>query len=231
MGIVFLLQIYFITSSTGKNWRTINIYNKMVTPNKVCSTQNSSVTIYCGSSSPVSWMYLPVIPSNGAQVPDFRRHTARMKQITLNKLLWTDSGIYYCKGTHEGQAFIIHTVVLVHNGIPKNQVVPNWVEVSEGASVTLTCGSYSPVEWFSVNFRSQNKTIRYNTLTLYNLMKKHSGQYVCRGTNKKVRLNGFTISGHYFTSVFHSQALIVVEGIVHRVNTLKPGNNEQAIVI
>ncbi len=87
MGIVFLLQIYFITSSTGKNWRTINIYNKMVTPNKVCSTQNSSVTIYCGSSSPVSWTYLPVIPSNGAQVPDFRRHTAGMKTNNTEQII------------------------------------------------------------------------------------------------------------------------------------------------
>ncbi len=225
MSLVFVLQMYLIASSNGKNWGIIDIYNRMVIPNKVYRTENSSVTIYCGSSSPVSWMYLPVIPSNGVQVPDFRRHTTGMKQITLNKLLWTDSGIYYCKGTHEGQAFIVHTVVLVHNGIPKKKVVPNWVEVSEGSSVALTCGSYSPVEWFSLNFRSQNKIIRYNTLTLYNLKKKHSGRYICRGKSNKVRLRGVRIRRHYY-SVFHSEALVIVEGVVRRVNTLKPGNNQ-----
>ncbi len=214
MALVFVLQIYFIASSTCEDWQTINIYNKMVVPNRIYTIENSSVTIYCGSSSPVYWAH----HFNGPYWPNIEdRHTLGTNQITLNKLLQRDSGFYYCNGVHEGQAFNVSALMIVYDRVPKSKVVPNWVEVLEGSSVTLYCGN--SVEWFSVNFGSQNKTIRNNTLTLYNLRKKHSGQYVCRGVDR------FKMSRHPFTSVFHSVALIVVEGVVRRVNTLKPRNN------
>ncbi len=220
MTLGFTLKMYFVAFSYGQNWQTMNLYNKKMIPSSVIdTTENSSVTIYCGSSSRVTWSYSPVLYYNESYTPDFRRHTMGTKQITLNNLLWRDSGNYYCEGAHEGQDFMVYLLVNVYKEVPKNTVVPNWVEVSEGGSVTLICGSDGPVEWHSVNFRSQKKIIRHNTLTLYDLKKKHSGQYVCRGTRRVKR------RGHYFTRVFHSVALVIVEGVIHRVNSLIPTNN------
>ena len=87
MTLILVLQIYFIVSSTGEDWQTINIYNKMVVPDMVYTTENASVTIYCGSSSPVTWTYLPAHHSNGPYSLNLDVHTAGTNQITLNKLL------------------------------------------------------------------------------------------------------------------------------------------------
>ncbi len=88
MTLILVLQIYFIVSSTGEDWQTINIYNKMVVPDMVYTTENASVTIYCGSSSPVIWTYLPAHHSNGPYSLNYLDvHTAGTNQITLNKLL------------------------------------------------------------------------------------------------------------------------------------------------
>ncbi len=46
---------------------------------------------------------------------------------------------------------------------------PNWIEVSKNSTVTLTCYSVNPVEWYGVYFNNQNKDIGESTLTLFNL--------------------------------------------------------------
>ncbi len=72
-------------------------------------------------------------------------------------------------------------------------------------TVTLTCFSGSPVEWFSVHFNTQKRDIQDYTLTLYNLQEHHSGEYLCRGT-------------HTNTHIFHAVTTIVVAGTVTRLN-------------
>ncbi len=199
----------------GNNWREINLYNRKMIPGRVDTTENSSVTIYCGSSSPVTWTVLSIYYNyGGASVPDYSRHASGTNHLTLNQLVRQDTGTYYCAGTHLWENFTLGVFIAVYIAVPRGKVVPNWVEVTEGGAVTLTCSSYGPVEWFSVNFRSQNKTILHNTLSLINLKKEHSGPYACRGTHK--------VRGTKHLHIFHNAAIVIVDGVLHRVNSLNP---------
>ncbi len=54
--------------------------------------------------------------------------------------------------------------------------------MSQNSTVTLSCRSVTPTEWFSIHFQHQSKSIEGNSLTLFNLQGEHSGEYICRGS-------------------------------------------------
>ena len=211
MALKAILLINYFSYSCGNNWHEINLYNRKLIPSKVDTTVNSTVTIYCGSSSPVYWAFSRSYTLESVFVPDYSRHTSGTSHITLNQLMPQDSGAYYCTGTHLSQDFIRSIYVSVYIAVPHGKVVPNWVEVTGGGAVTLTCSSYGSVEWFSANFRSQNKTILHNTLSLINLKKEHSGPYTCRGTYKVLDTRRLHI--------FHNAAIVIVDGVLCRINS------------
>ena len=104
-------------------------------------------------------------------------------------------------------------------------MVPSWVEISAGGSVTLLCGSDGPVERFSVHISHQDKLIKNKTLTLFNLQRKHSGQYFCRGTQYE-RYQQWSVHDDYDDHrddeefrplVFHAYSMVIVDGVVNRV--------------
>ncbi len=87
-------------------------------------------------------------------------------------------------------------------------VIPSWVEVKEGNSITLRCwGSITPVEWAGVHFDNQTKSIDNNSITLYNLQKEHSGRYFCGGIKTNSDLK---------KTVFHDYAVILVDSFIVR---------------
>ncbi len=81
-------------------------------------------------------------------------------------------------------SFIIHYLkkhiyVLVMKHPVIGLVAPALMEASRGGSVTLHCGSAESVEWFSLHYKNETKSLRGNSLTLYYLRKEHTGVYVC----------------------------------------------------
>ncbi len=101
--------------------------------------------------------------------------------------------MYVCRGYRHTSAFSDMFRARIWQEVPNGLVVPSWIEISHESSATLTCGSITPVIWFSVHYSNQSKTVTENTLTLHNLQGEHSGPYVCRGT----------INDHNL-SIFHS---------------------------
>lgn len=210
----FSLVIYISPFASSKDWRKVSVYLGHMKPPYASVFENTPVTIYCGSTSKVTWEYRPQIGSSINRTAFFiidriavpKRHLQENKKITLVKLTRDDSGLYSCKGK-TGMlmgTFIREMELKVYKEVPNALVLPTRIEVSAGSTVTLRCGSLKPVEWFSVHFRVQNKSMIGNTLTLYNLNKKHSGRYVCRGS-------GANTEGVF---VFHRDSIIIVDPII-----------------
>lgn len=191
----------------GKDWRRIVVYKKSIQPQSVKLLENNQVTLYCGSTtSRAYWTFSPNISSPFANHRPRSEITSQHSQgfnwITISKPLENDTGYYFCKGTHKFRAFQDFTFLMVYKETPLGLVLPSWIEVAEGDSVTLACGSVKPVKWFSVHFHDQNSTTQGNSLTLHSLKKEHSGRYSCRGIDND--------SLQY--RVFHGYALIIVDG-------------------
>ncbi len=205
-----------IVTSTA-NWGVIDIYYKEVVPLSVEVFEKSSVTLYCGSSSPVQWMYMPSYCSTYQSI--LQHHLKGSKQITLQNLKTVDSGLYYCNGTYEGGTFSSFVDLIVHKGfVPKGRIVPDRVEIAAGGNVTLTCSSNDKVEWFSEHIAHQDKIIGYNYLELFNLQKEHSGLYFCRGTHYQYNeLWDLDFMPH----LFHSSASIIVDSTINRIKAVR----------
>lgn len=194
------------------------MYDRKVIPIGPDIPQNSSITIYCGSSSAVRWMHTPFNYS-GPHLPIYRRHRMVSKRVTLINVTRADSGEYTCYGgLKDGQRFTYSTFINVFEVTPTGRVVPNWVEASRHSSIRLTCGSKNLVEWYGVHLHTQNKTFVGNTLNLFNLQQEHSGRYICRGSfeskifKKRIR-------------IFHAQAIILVDSVIDRINELNTSYN------
>ncbi len=94
--------------------------------------------------------------------------------------------------------------VIVYSVVDYEVVLPSRVEVQEGKSVRLVCGSVKPVVWGSINQSIGEQSHENNILFLQNLRKEHSGRYLCRGVNLE-------------REIFHTFALVIVEPIVKKI--------------
>ncbi len=189
-----------------RDWQRIQVYLGIITPYGGANLMvGDSITVYCGSLSAASWSYY--LPTEYSIQPVSGRHYVGYRSIKLINLLNNDTGIYVCQGNYRRSYFSIKFSVKVWQNVPNGLVVPSWVEVSGGSSVTLTCGSITPVMWFSAHYNNQKKTVIGNTLTLHNLQGKHSGYYSCRGTlNQDGRM-----------TIFHSSSRVIVDGYLDLV--------------
>ena len=198
------------TCICARNWRRIPLYLRSVKPKVVNIFENSSVTIYCGSSSPVKWSYVPYVKNDPFSEIEFTismRHRRGYKNISLINLLHNESGIYTCEGTH-GNHFFRKSLYVLVDLARVGQVIPNWIEVPSGNSVKLSCMSFNRAEWFGINIHNQNAT-QLNELILYNIRVEDSGPYVCRGFRHGL-------------NVFHAYAHVIVDGYVDRISTIEP---------
>ncbi len=204
---------YFVSSSlvVGRNYSVIDLlFQRMAPPNGATVFEGATINVYCGSSSPVNWTFhhnYDIRPRN-IGLPVSNRHIKGDKNITLVHLEVNDSGDYYCHGMANNEHFSIQIYIEVTRIVIVGIVIPNWVEAEEGSSATLHCGSVKRVMWNGVHLSSQNKTIRGNIITLYNLKKEHSGRYFCRG---------FDMEG-----IFQESAYVLVDAYVARI----PEKNE-----
>ncbi len=208
---IYLLIIYTDTLVYGTYWENIVVFPTFVKPERVKVLKGSSITVYCGSSSPVNWSFVPVqnIFSQSGHLTSLpKRHRQRNKSLTLFDLSLKDTGMYYCYGVHSNKKFVSPLYVSVNVSPNDGTVYPDWVEAPINGSVTLTCGSSAPVTWYSVHWRKLQKRVVNNSVTLFNLQKEHSGRYMCRGVKK---LNS---QDSRVANVFHSYAIIMVDSFV-----------------
>ncbi len=195
----------------SKDWNNRKLYLKSIKPHYVHILERNPVRVYCGSSSPVNWTYCPLLAFTFDAVHS--RHEIGHKAITLIDLLENDTGYYNCHGKYHNTDFIINMFVLVMKRLFVGLVAPSLTEALSGGSVTLHCGSAGSVEWFSVHYQNQTKTLWDNSLTLNHLRKEHSGYYVCRGRWNRTTQGGKT---------FHSTAIILVDSVIQHINRVKP---------
>ncbi len=213
----YTVLMSFVTSSGGRNWQHIEVYVHDLIPELLFVEEDYSANLYCGSYSPdVNWTYSNI--SLGWDISEYQpvssKHDTGWKQLTLNNLKEGDSGFYTCSGRDSGHFFQLYSLVTVirkndeelHNHHNHGNISPNWIEVSKNSTVTLTCYSLNPVEWYGVHLNSQNKDIGEYTLTLFNLKEHHSGEYFCRGVSEEIK-----------TRVFHASARIIVDGVIARM--------------
>ncbi len=212
---------YFVSFSDGRNWQQIELYLGEVIPKYVFLERNSTVTLYCGcNASIVRWKFQRhIYPSQSPTRLVSGRHVKRSKQLTLMNLQLEDSGLYYCSWTRGGSRFESSASAIRisrnYNDIfSVGKVAPSWVEVSKNSTVTLTCHSVIPTEWFSVHFQHQSKSIQGNFLTLFNLQEEHSGEYTCRGS----------YHAHRSHIIFHARSRIIVDSTLIRINNTRPSH-------
>ncbi len=200
-----ILYAYNQSYVYGRNWRRIELVLGQIYPMDVTVLPGANVTVYCGSTFPVHWKFL-YTDYTGINVPfpiNDKQHLIRDRHITLTNLQLNDSGIYICEG-HKGRELFNRTSRIQVGDETAIGVIPNFADVKEGSSVTLRCGgSTKPVEWTSVHYINQNKSINNNTITLHNLQKEQSGRYFCR-----------SFSG---LEVYHNYAVIHVDSYVARL--------------
>lgn len=187
----------------GNSWHIIEVGSAQVRPSHVEIREGTPVRAYCGSMSEITWTYnskcveIPQCPSVALD----KRHLLGLKKVTFIDLKVNDTGYYTCHGDDYGVPFTAFIFIEVQRQAKYGQILPTWIEVPVGGSVTMTCGSLKPVKWISVHIEDQNKTVDGNTLIIHNLLRKHSGRYLCRGVTD-------------LKKVFHVYALVIVNGVV-----------------
>ncbi len=191
----------------GKSdWREIFIKYGGIVPSITWVLVGDSVTLHCGSSVPVTWTFKPYIgPASYEILPD--RHCLGNYSVILNHLQLEESGFYRCRGYFsDGEAFREVAFVVVSDTVNIGFVLPTRVEVPQGGSVKLVCGSLKPVEWTLFNRTIKYHTHENNTLILKKLKKENSGHFLCRGVNLQ-------------KEIFHRSALIIVDPIIQQIPT------------
>ncbi len=200
--IIMCLYSYKTISVFGqRDWRLILVPAYHVYPDLVEVLEGMKVTLYCGSSIPVIWTFTPQNSNAGVRLKlplyTLGRSVVSDQIVTVMNTPKNESGYYNCEGRYDNLYFFHYSSVKVFTEVLYGQVLPNWMVTSEGDSVTITCGSIKPVEWFSAHSYRQNETLESNTVTIHNIKRENSGPYVCRGVN-------------VLRNIFHDTALIVV---------------------
>ncbi len=198
------LSLSFL-SSFGSHWQYIVVPPEHVEPDFAAIPIGGSLTLYCGSTSQVNWTHLgpngDYILSNSGSTQKYIIGYAQLKLLDLDK---AGAGVYTCHGAINGTPFTCGAYVAAKKRLFYTELIPTWADVPLNGTVTLTCGSSKRADWFGVHIHEQNKIIGFNTLTLLNLQRKHSGMYACRGV--------FPGQGH--KNIFHSFTRIIVNGYV-----------------
>ncbi len=215
-----LLSSVRLTSVSAIDWQRIEVFPKTVLPSQPMVFEGAFLTLHCGSSSPTQWFYTPSYylyythPNLFPKLSITAQHFQGNTYLKLPNLNHNDSGIYHCIGTYDNDNFRTFTHVQIIERVPYRRVIPEWVEVTSGANVTLRCGSITKVEWFSVYMDKQDKLFGYDTftITLLNLQKGHSGIYVCRGVSPAKISPGVYSRDRRKYGVFHWHARIIVDG-------------------
>ncbi len=207
----FILISFCSTYIYAKDWQRIPVYLKSLTPDDVMIFEGCSVTVYCGSTSPVNWSYVPILEDDpiSETFPISTRHQIGYKNISLLNLGYNESGMYTCNGMYGNNVFQQSLFIFARLFPEIGLVLPNWNEAPLGSVVSLICGSMAQPEWFSLNLRNQSYRTAGKILILSNLQAEDSGPYICRGFR-------------YDLKVFHSTALVIVDGYVDRIATTEP---------
>ncbi len=140
---MFALLSCLVTSFTpggAINYEYIDVHYKEVVPHSIEALENSTVTFYCGSSSPVRWTFIDDWSDDVSQLL-LKKHLQGPKQITFKNIGINDTTIYYCNGTYGSETFSVQFILTVYKSAPIATVVPDWVEVVAGGSITLSCGA------------------------------------------------------------------------------------------
>ena len=210
-GKFFSIVLWTSAVSVGQlhysdEWRKIRVIYGDVLPKRIIVGICGSVKLYCGSSAPVVWRFpdhFTVSRQNSVL-----RHIQRSSSIVLKKLSTSDSGHYCCVGNYvDGTAFYNCAVVKVVKMLTPGVIVPSWIDVSNGKSVRLNCGSIKPVKWIGIHTFFKSRSTEDNYLIFNKIEKGKSGQYLCIGINQN-------------KNVFHKTVRIIVDGSVIMV----PGN-------
>jgi len=222
-SMLLIWLVYFLTSSCTRNWQEIEVHIAEIVPRYLVVEENSTFNLYCGSnSSALHWTFKArsLDVWNTSTRPISSKHSIGLKQLTLNNIKYDeDNGDYYCNWrSPQGQLFQGYSRVSVVNKrnleLYQNkhlgQISPNFTEVSSNTTVTLTCYSSTPVEWFSIHLAKLKIETGANSLTLLNIQNEHSGEHLCRGS--------YATYGH----IFHARALVYVDGTVTRKNEMAP---------
>ncbi len=216
-------SIYFfvllVIHSDTRNWQHIEVYLGEVIPKYVYLEKNSAVTLYCGCNASAVYRTFRrrILPLNSSGTPVSNKHVKKSKQLALVNLTTEDTGLYSCSWTSGGRDFeSLGSVVWISSNYADlfslGVAVPSWVEVSQNSTVTLSCRSVTPTEWFSVHFQHQSKSIEGNSLTLFNLQGEHSGEYICRGS--------YYNREHHV--IFHAKSRVIVYGTLIRIYHIRP---------
>ncbi len=208
-NLYFILMLVSIPSSLSKDWSNIVVYMTDVVPESTVNIlEGDSVTAHCGSLSPVTWTF------SSRNLPLPGEYIIEGNSITLTNLTEVHYGFYFCHGTYlsdtfETKQFKNYILINVREQVYYGEVLPNHVEVQEGSTVTLTCGSIKPVQWKTMKVPNDHMIKEDYKLTLTKLKKEHSGPYVCRGVK-------------HLNRVFHSKTLIIVDPNTQFLSDLPP---------
>ena len=207
-----------------KDWREILVYDSEVVPNIIRIFEGTPVIAYCGSSSPVKWTYTRRGSSEKVYLTEdkFNRgisftYKLQNTSIVLTNLTASNTGALVCRGSYNeaSQAVRFSSKIKVcvekfSRTEPYYGVTPNFIQVSEGDTLTLTCKGDKPVEFFSVSLAYQEKSVLNDSIILKNLKKEHSGLYYCRAI-----ISGEDSDGH-FSQIIHTVGRVVVDGYTRR---------------
>ncbi len=188
--VLTILILYFVSlSSSNENWRQIKVLYGTIVPSFIVVFEGQSASLHCAGDKPVIWHFPREVNFEYSNVERFT--------VILHNL--TDSGVYTCCGEFAtGQQFCEITFVQVEKNPPFGMIVPSRVEVAEGSTIKLTCGSIKPVKWFSLN-NTPNMYLDGNSLIIDSINRNHSGPYLCRG----FKANG---------TIFHQTVKVIVDG-------------------
>ncbi len=146
----FLLIITYIKSGLSVDSNAIIVWPFSVVPSSVEVLERTPVTAYCGSNLTSYWSK---VVHNNRHIHIDKRHLQLKDKITFVNMLREDSGVYFCHGYgfqfSEGYRillpFIRSIIIRIQEEVKYGQVLPSRIEINETDSITLSCGSFTPV--------------------------------------------------------------------------------------